>query len=226
MKNAAASLLIVMLSLVFGCADSSQKKTERVNTDVIDAEKIQLQNRIDRKFDDPEAHYQLGKIYQREGLLERAAWEFTLALQFDPVHYPAQAAKVRVYKDLGQADRSAIAAELFIDQAGGSADSLTLLGRAFQAEGLDDYALTCYQKALDRAPNSALLHKQIGFFYLNKGDTLRAEEYLRKSFQIDPYQPDVAEQLGKMGVVIQVPQPTQGRSSSTPAAEQTTTTAP
>ncbi len=224
MKNVAASLLIVVVGFVCGCADTSRKKTERINTDVIDSEKIQLQNRIDRKFDDPQAHYRLGKIYQREGLLERAAWEFTLALQFDPVHYSAQAAKVRVYKDLGQADRSAITAELFIDQAGGSAESLTLLGRAFQAEGLDDYALICYQKALDRAPNSALLHKQIGFFYLNKGDTLRAEEYLRKSIQIDPYQPDVAEQLGKMGVVIQVPQPAQSRSSSSTPAQ--TTTAP
>jgi len=96
MKNVAASLLIAVLSFVCGCTNSGQKKTERVNTDVIDAEKIQLQNRIDRKFDDPQAHYQLGKIYQREGLLERAVWEFTLALQFDPVHYSAQAAKVRV----------------------------------------------------------------------------------------------------------------------------------
>jgi hypothetical protein len=34
---------------------------------------------------------------------------------------------------------------------------------------------------------------------------VRAEDYLRRSFQIDPYQPEVAEQLGQMGVVIQVP---------------------
>jgi len=216
MKKTIVIWAVAVVGILSGC-QNGKKPSDRVNPDVIDSEKIQLQNRIDRKFDDPQAHYQLGKIYQREGLLDRAAWEFTLALQFDPVHYAAQAAKVRVYKDLRQSDRMTVAAELFIDQAGGSAESLTLLGRAFQAEGLDDYALTCYQKALDRSPNSALLHKQIGLFYLNKKDLVKAEEYLRKSIQIDPYQPDVAEQLGKMGVVIQVPQP-----SAKPAPSQET----
>lgn len=220
MKNTFKVLLLITLGGLCGC--QGRKAADRVNPDVIDSEKIQLQNRIDRKFDDPQAHYELGKIYQREGLLDRAAWEFTLTLQFDPVHYAAQAAKVRVYKDLKQNDRMAIAAELFIEQAGGSAESLTLLGRAFQAEGLDDYALTCYQIALDRSPNSALLHKQLGFFYLSKQDLVKAEEYLRKSIQIDPYQPDVAEQLGKMGVVIQVPQPS---AKQGPAQEQAASSA-
>ena len=38
-----------------------------------------------------------------------------------------------------------------------------------------------------------------------KGDKVMAEEYLRRSVQLDPYQPEVAEQLGRMGVAIQVP---------------------
>ncbi len=198
--------ILAAAGIFLGC-DSGRGNKDRVDPDLFESEKVQLQNRIDRKFDDPQAHYQLGKIYQRQGLLERAAWAFTLALQFDPVHYAAQAAKVCVYKDLRQTDRMAVAAELYIDQAGGSAESLTLLGRAFQAEGLGDYALVCYQKALDRAPNSALLCKQLGFFYLSKQDLAKAEEYLRKSIQIDPYQPDVAEQLGRMGVIVQVPHP-------------------
>ena len=37
------------------------------------------------------------------------------------------------------------------------------------------------------------------------GGEARAEEYLRKSFELDRYQPDVVYQLGKMGVIIQVP---------------------
>lgn len=212
MKKGVLFVIVILLGTIFGCAGGTK---DRVDPSVFESEKIQLQNRIDRKFDDPQAHYQLGKIYQREGLLERAAWEFTLALQFDPVYYAAQAAKVRVYKDLRQTERMAVAAELYIDQAGGSAESLTILARAFQAEGLGDYALTCYQKALDRAPNSALLHKHLGFFYLSRQDLVQAEEYLRKSIEIDPYQPDVAEQLGRMGVVIQVPQPSPASRTST-----------
>ena len=32
-----------------------------------------------------------------------------------------------------------------------------------------------------------------------------AEEYLRRSFQLNPYQPEVAGELGRMGVVVQIP---------------------
>ncbi len=197
---------LVLVLFLGGCSWFQGKDLNRVNPEVLNPEKERLQSEIDNKFDNPEAHYQLGKIYQSEGLRERADWEFTLALQFDPVMYKAQAAKVRVYQDMRQFDKSKLAAELYISQVAASAESSAMLGRGFQQEGLDDYALTCYQQALARAPNSAALHKQIGFYYLGKNDMVRAEEYLRRSVQIDPYQPEVAEQLGRMGVVIQVPQ--------------------
>jgi tetratricopeptide (TPR) repeat protein len=203
-KTTISYLLLVMI--LSGCSWFQAKDLTRVNPDVLNPEKERWQKEIDRKFDNAEAHYQLGKIYQGEGLLERADWEFTLALQFDPVMYKAQAAKVRVYQDMRRFDKSKLAAELYISQVAASAESSAMLGRGFQQEGLDDYALTCYQQALARAPNSAALHKQIGFYYLGKNDLVRAEEYLRRSVQIDPYQPEVAEQLGRMGVVIQVPQ--------------------
>ncbi len=224
--NKTIAVLFLMTLWVFSGCQTAVPQRDRVNPDVIDSEKNRLLSQLDRKFDDPQAHYQLGKIYQREGQLDRAAWEFTLALQFDPVHFPAQAAKVRIYRDLRQFDRMKVAAELFIDQAGGSAESLTLLGRSFQAEGLDDYALTCYQKGLARSPNSALLHKLIGIYYLNRKDYVQAEQYFRKSIQIDPYQPDVAEHLGKMGVVIQVPQPAQRQTPSSAPAPAKTPAAP
>lgn len=195
------------LALLLGGCDlfGPKDKLDQVDPDVLYGEKGRLQREIDRKYDNPEAHYQLGKIYQGEGLLDRAEWEFTLALQFDPVMYKSQAAKVKVYHQMKQADRARITAEIYMQQAAASAQASSLLGKGFQQEQLDNYALACYQQALGMAPNSAALHKQIGYYYLAKGDTVRAEEYLRRSVQIDPYQPEVAEQLGRMGIVIQVP---------------------
>jgi hypothetical protein len=38
-----------------------------------------------------------------------------------------------------------------------------------------------------------------------KGDKANAEVYLRRAFELDPYQPDVAAQLGKLGVQVQMP---------------------
>lgn len=206
MNRMVATTCLVLALMLCGCDWFAKKDADRVDLEALDSNKMRLQQEIDRNFDSPEAHYQLGKIYQGEGLLDRADWEFTLALQFDPVMYKAQAAKVRVYQDMRRLDRSKLAAELYMNQAAASAEASTMLGRGFQQEGLDEYALACYQQALARVPNSAALHKQIGYYYLGKGDLVRAEEYLRRSVQIDPYQPEVAEQLGRMGVVIQVPQ--------------------
>lgn len=206
MNRMFSTTCLVLASMLCGCDWFVKKDADRVDLDVLDSNKMRLQQEIDRNFDSPEAHYQLGKIYQGEGLLDRADWEFTLALQFDPVMYKAQAAKVKVYQDMRRLDRSKLAAELYMSQAAASAEASTMLGRGFQQEGLDEYALACYQQALARVPNSAALHKQIGYYYLGKNDLVRAEEYLRRSVQIDPYQPEVAEQLGRMGVVIQVPQ--------------------
>ena len=209
---------LALVLCVIGCSGSGD--LNRVNPETLNPEKERLQREIDRKFDNAEAHYQLGKIYQGVGLLQRADWEFTLALQFDPIMYKAQAAKVRVYQMMRQLDKSKLAAELYINQSTASAESSAMLGRGFQQEGLEEYALTCYQQALAKAPNSAALHKQIGLYYLGKNDLARAEEYLRQSIQIDPYQPEVAEQLGRMGVVIQVPQAQAGQTPAGGAENQ------
>ena len=96
-------------------------------------------------------------------------------------------------------------ADMYINQTSASARHSALLGRAFQKIGLDEYALLCYQQALNLAPNSAAINKQIGYYYLSKQDKVRAEEYLRRSFQIDPYQPEIAGELGRLGVEVKVP---------------------
>ena len=50
---------------------------------------------------------------------------------------------------------------------------------------------------------SAKVNKQLGFFYLKKGDKEKAKQYLIASFNANPFQPDVAGELGKLGVAIE-----------------------
>jgi tetratricopeptide (TPR) repeat protein len=132
-----------------------------------------------------------------------------VALGFDPIHRQAQAAVVKLLAESGNLARSDLSAEIYMNQAGTSASASLRLGQAFQRELMDDYAVACYQQALSLAPNSAAIHRQIGYYYLSKADKVRAEEYLRRSFQIDPYQAEVAGVLGRMGVVVQVPRKTE-----------------
>lgn len=155
----------------------------------------------------------MGKLHQASGLWSQAEHEFTVALSFDPVHRPSQAAIVKILFDSAQSAKAKLSADFYMNQASTSDIGSLELGIAFQNEGLDDYALTCYQKALSIAPSSPKVNKQLGFFYLKKGDNEKAKGYLIRSFQADPYQPDVAGELGKLGVAIQpsqTPKPNPG----------------
>ena len=79
------------------------------------------------------------------------------------------------------------------------------VGWEFEKLGLDEYALRCFRQALETAPDSAEANKQIGFYYLGKGNEAQAKTYLQRSFELDPAQADVAGALGRMGVVVESP---------------------
>lgn len=193
--------LLLAALILAGCQNGTQKEIEYG----VDAEKATLLEQIEKKYENPQAHYELGKLYHADGLLRKAEFEYRVAIGFDPVHYRAQAATVKVWRDMKDAERAKMAARMYMDQAAVKPEASLRLGRAFQDEGMDDYALQCYQQAANLAPNSAVVFKQLGFYYLAKGDQVRAEDYLRRSFQLDPYQSEVAGELGRMGVMVQIP---------------------
>jgi tetratricopeptide (TPR) repeat protein len=215
LKMAGKAQLLVLTALlcalvISGCEPSENFRTKKSGVDRVpktpaEEQKARLLKKIDRNYDDPEAHFQLGQIYQRERRWDEAEHHYNLCLSFDPVHWPAQAAKVKAQRESGDTDKAGSTAEVYINQVAGSAERSLELGLAFQDQDMDDYALLCYQQALQLAPKSAKIHRQIGYYYLKKKDKIRAKEYLSRSFQIDPIQPDVAYELGLMGVKIGKP---------------------
>jgi tetratricopeptide (TPR) repeat protein len=205
------ALLFSYPLLVGGC--NGQKAdvagVEGVQETSAEKRKAELLKLLDRKFENPEAHFELGQLYQAERLWSKAEYHYNVALSFEPVHREAQAAMVKVYLDSGDKAKSKTYADIYMSQVVGSASGLLRLGLGFQKQQLDEYALSCYQQALQLAPNSARIHKHIGYYYLNKDDKVRAKEYFIRSFQLDPRQPDVAGELGRLGVEVRIPQKTE-----------------
>ena len=171
--------------------------------------KAKLLKQIDHKFENPEAHYELGQLYQANSLWIQAEREYNTALSFDPAHRGAQAAMVKVLLDSGDTAKAKVAADFYMNQVASSATESLRLALAFQKQQLDEYALGCYRQALHLAPNSAKINRQIGYYYLSKVNKEMAKEYLSRSFQLDPTQPEVAGQLGRLGVTIKVPRKTE-----------------
>ena len=191
--------------LISGCNDQ-QADIERIPKTPADERKAALLTLLERRFENPDAHFELGQLYHAERQWSKAQWRYERALNFDPVHRPAQAAMVKVFIDSGETAKAETYADVYMSQVAGSADGLLRLGLAFQEQQLGEYALACYQRALSMAPNSAEIHKQMGYYYLSKNDKVRAKEYLTRSFDLDPGQPEVAGELGRLGVEVKIPQ--------------------
>ena len=180
-------------------------QADEVKLTPTEKKKAKLLKQIDRKFENPEAHFELGQLYQADGLWSQAEHHYRIALNFDPAHRNAQAGRVKVLLGSGDTARAKLLAEEYMSQASVSAAGSLQLALAFQRQQLDEYALTCYQQALHLAPNSAKINRQIGYYYLSKGEIVRAKDYLTRSFQLNPNQPEVAGELGRLGVEIKRP---------------------
>ena len=205
------ALLFLCTTLLVGCTSQGVAGSGKVKRTPSEQKKAALLKTLDRKFENPEAHYELGQLYHAERLWMKAEYRYDVALRFDPAHREAQAAMVKAFFDSGDTAKTKIYADIYMNQVASSASGSFRLGFAFQKQLLDEYAFDCYMQALHLAPNSAGVHRQLGYYYLSKNDKVRGEEYLKRSFQLDPVQPDVAGELGRLGVEVRIPRKTEKR---------------
>lgn len=193
---------VIILLPFTACNRSSSRGPTEIPETPQDREKARLMTEIDRDFEDSEAHYKLGQLYQNDGLWSKALHEYNVAVSFNPAHRNAQAGTIYVLQAMGDKAKADMTADTYIMQTSGSAEESLRLALAFQKEKLDDLALRSYEQALRLSPNSAKVNRQIGYYYLSKGDKVRAREYLYRSFQLNRKQADVAGELGRLGVDI------------------------
>jgi tetratricopeptide (TPR) repeat protein len=196
-----------LLLVLAGCESQEMKaaEAERVRKLPAEARKAQLQQSLDSRFENPVAHFELAQLYHAEGRWPKAEYHYNIALSFDPANADAQAAMVKLFLDSGDTAKAKNYADTYINLVNSSDIQSLRLAMAFQKQQLDEYALTCYQQALNLAPDSANANKQVAYYYLNKNDKDRAKEYLVRSFQLDPTQPEVAGELGRLGVEVKIP---------------------
>jgi tetratricopeptide (TPR) repeat protein len=196
--------VLVISALLFAGCDQSNKKDA---VGVLDTEqrKAELIRQLDTKYENARAHYELGRIYHTDGLWSKAETAYRVAVAFDPVLWDAEASLVKLFQDKGDIAKSKSSAQNAMDRASYSAAASLGLAKAFQKEYLDEWALKCHSQALALAPDSAEVYKHIGYYYLSKRDPGRAEANLKRSFELNPYQPELAGELGRMGVIVQVP---------------------
>src|SRR4030042_4352890 len=94
-------LVVVVLGLITaGCNEKQKTATgEKISDKELDGktekQKTVLLKDLDKKYENPKAHYELGKLYHSQGMWDNAEWEYNKALAFDPMHHDAQASIVK-----------------------------------------------------------------------------------------------------------------------------------
>lgn len=166
---------------------------------------------LNRNFENPQVHYELARLHHKSQNWEKADYYYNLSLEFDPAFKPAQAGWVKMFVDRGDPSKAEQFASGYLRQAAISVTETLRLADAFEQVGLDEYALRALKQAIDAAPDSAEANKQIGMYYLRRGDATTAKPYLVRSFQLNSRQPDVAGELGRLGVVVEAPGEPAGR---------------
>lgn len=207
LKGLGMSALVACVLVVLGGCAGTDPAPRPVNENpvAVDQNEDQLNAKLTDKFEDPQSHYQLARVYHKSQNWNKAEYHYNVALGFNPANRAAQAGYVKMLADKGDRTKSSEMADSYIRQAGISVKETLRLGWEFEQLGVDEYALRCYKQAIMAAPDSDAANRQIGFYYVNKGDTTNAKTYLQRSFELNPRQPDVAGALGRMGVVVQTP---------------------
>ena len=212
-RGAAFGLLLsVLLGAVLfttgGCNGGMSGTSSTDDAMNIPAEKTEaeLLLAVEKKFENPEGHYELARYYHRSRQWMRAEQHYNWAIGFDPAHRAAQAGMVKMFVDRGDSAKAEQFANSYIGQAGRNGVEATKLAWEFERLGLGTYAERAFRQALASAPNSAEVNKQLGFYYMGKGDTAQAKQYLQRSFELNPRQPDVAGALGRLGIVVESPE--------------------
>ncbi|MGA2323032.1 MAG: tetratricopeptide repeat protein [Sedimentisphaerales bacterium] len=192
--------------LVAGCRDTSTPRVDQNVRAAADIHKAELLKELDKKWENPPVHFELGQLYHAAGDYSKAEYYYNIALGFNPAYRDVQAAMAKLQLDKGDKTKADWVANTYMTQVASMPEQLLSLGAAFEKQGLDDYALKCYQEALKTAPDSPPVNRQLGYYYLAKNKKDVAKEYFIRSFQLNPDQPDVAGELGRLGVAVRIPE--------------------
>ena len=192
--------------LVAGCRNTSTARVDQNVRAAADIHKAELLKELDKKWENPPVHFELGQLYHAAGDYSKAEYYYNIALGFNPAYREVQGAMVKLQLDKGDKPKADWVANGYMTQVASMPEQLLSLGAAFEKCGLDDYALKCYQEALKTAPDSSAVNRQLGYYYLNKNKKDLAKEYFIRSFQLNPDQPDVSGELGRLGVAVRIPE--------------------
>ncbi len=169
--------------LNIGIAYIESKQHTLALKELFEAEKLSPNN--------PRIHYYLGISYHGKGFVEKAIAEFKKAVELKPDYSEACNYLGTIYLSMGLWDKAigefnkALSNILYVTPAA----ALYNMGWAYYKKGDYQTALTKYNEAVTKEPNTILLpliEKNMGIVCFDQGDIAKAIGHFKRSLEIAP----------------------------------------
>jgi tetratricopeptide (TPR) repeat protein len=144
----------------------------------------------------PRAHYNLGKAYERKGLIDNAIEHFNTTLSLYPGHIDAQISLGNAFLSKDQPDKAMrhfMKALMLNPKHAGARNNL---GNVFQARGQMEEAIVQYKRAAELDPSLVNANFNMGVHYFAQGMLDDAIIHLERVVNVDPGNSGVHYKLG------------------------------
>ena len=209
-----SGLLLVAVALFAGCAAQpfkavqlNQKAKVYIEYQQYDTAIALLKKSLDSNHENSPSHYWLGRCYQATGNLDKAIYEYQLALRFDPSLDLAQVALIKTYHQTGRIDEALLTAKKYFEHKDAPARVFIVIADEFARDGMQDQVLLAYKQAQKLEPYNPVPAIAMADYYFTLGRTTPAVNSLSNAFRIDPYYPGLARKLGQHGMKVSIPTP-------------------
>lgn len=164
-----------------------------------------LQESLDADFQNSASHYWLGKCHAAQTDIDKAIYEYELAVRFNPSMEIAQLALIKTLELDGQTEQSVLAAKKWIKHKDAVMRDYTRLAELLMADGLETQAIEIYLAAAEKYPQDARPLLATADYYFAKNDEQQGINYLVRAFKAEPLYPGLARRLGTKGLQVEIP---------------------
>ncbi len=228
-RIACSLILSLGLLVLSGCSESvklSNQGQALVKYGQFPQAQEKLTQSLNYDYENAEAHYWLGRCYHAEGKIEKAIYQYSLAVRFVPSKDVYQVTYIKSLYNNGQKNEAFEAAQTFLrltkKDPTYTQDKIVLAQHFAQSGMLDLAMMTCdYATVQDPGNASPVVAK--ADLYFKSGQKQVGVETLREAFRIDPYFPGLASRLGTHGLRVNIPQSDQKVRGGSPLEQQLST---
>ena len=165
-------------------------------TEQLDKAIFAFQKVLDIKPNNPEAYYNMGKVFQDQGKLEEAIDAYRKAFSLKPDYADAYNNMGNAFKNLGNLEKAIEAYSKAISIQPNYANAYNNIGNAFQGQGKLEKAIGIYKQALSLRPDYAEAYYNMGNAFKEQGKLAESIKAYKKAIAIKPDYADAYNNLG------------------------------